>query len=243
MRVIILVQDRNTNDLHNTGEVMIMQMRKQRESQKTSREGGFYWNCVRPGNNQNVRQRLGECSDSDHNKHRDNTQTRQNTGKLPERCKTKPKQISEINRQNRQLSDMFQLQDHNMLLFEPLLCCLGRMFWVIVMLEDPSTTHFQCSYCGKEVVAPKFPGTWPHSSWWKKKAPVHVPSSAEEPCARSRILILHGVVCYWWFSFVTVVPTAFRSLTSFSCVVLGWSLTFLIIIEIPWGEILRGAPD
>ena len=37
--------------------------------------------------------------------------------------------------------------------------------------------------------------------------------------------------------FVTVVPTAFRSLTSSSCVVLGWSLTFLIIIYIPWGEI------
>uniref|UniRef100_A0A673WAH2 Tight junction protein 2 n=1 Tax=Salmo trutta TaxID=8032 RepID=A0A673WAH2_SALTR len=26
----------------------------------------------------------------------------------------------------------------------PLLCCLGRVFWVIVMLEYPSTTHFQC---------------------------------------------------------------------------------------------------
>ena len=43
--------------------------------------------------------------------------------------------------------------------------------------------------------------------------------------------------------FVTVVPTAFRSLTSSSCVVLGWSLTFLIIIDILQGEILRGAPD
>ena len=43
--------------------------------------------------------------------------------------------------------------------------------------------------------------------------------------------------------FVTVVPTAFRSLTSSSCVVLGWSLTYLIIIDIPRGEILRGAPD
>ena len=43
--------------------------------------------------------------------------------------------------------------------------------------------------------------------------------------------------------FVTVVPTAFRSSTSSSCVVLGWSLTFLIIIDIPRGEILRGAPD
>ena len=37
------------------------------------------------------------------------------------------------------------LQDLNMLLFEPLHCCLGRMFWVIVMLEDPTMTHFQCS--------------------------------------------------------------------------------------------------
>ena len=43
--------------------------------------------------------------------------------------------------------------------------------------------------------------------------------------------------------FMTVVPTTFRSLTSSFCVVLGWSLTFLIIIDIPWGEILRGAPD
>ena len=43
--------------------------------------------------------------------------------------------------------------------------------------------------------------------------------------------------------FVTVVPTAFRSLTISSCVVLGWSLTFLIIFDIPRGEILRGAPD
>ncbi len=34
------------------------------------------------------------------------------------------------------------LQDLNVLLLEPLLCCLGRVFWVIVMLEYPSTTHF-----------------------------------------------------------------------------------------------------
>ena len=49
------------------------------------------------------------------------------------------------------------LQDLNMLLFEPLLCCLGRMFRVIVMFEDPSTTHFQCSHWGKEIVAQNFP--------------------------------------------------------------------------------------
>ena len=162
-----------------------------------------------------------------------------------------------------------------MLLFEPLLCCLGRMFWVIVMLEDPSTTHFQCSHWGKEVVAQNFPVHDPihppldtvksscplswetppkhkvstsmlhsgdgvlgsctqhfssskhsESSWcqialfwshlttspspkpppdhpgvlWASDGPVHVPSSAEESCACSRILILHGVVRYWWFS-------------------------------------------
>ncbi len=40
------------------------------------------------------------------------------------------------------------LQDLNVLLLEPLShhpsCCHGRVFWVIVMLEYPSTTHFQC---------------------------------------------------------------------------------------------------
>ncbi len=33
------------------------------------------------------------------------------------------------------------LQDLNVLLLEPLLCCLGHVFWVIVMLEYPSTTE------------------------------------------------------------------------------------------------------
>ena len=153
-----------------------------------------------------------------------------------------------------------------MLPFEPLLCYLGRMVWVIVMLEDPSTTHFQCSHWGKEDVAqnflvhgpihppldtvklscplswetppkhivscwgctqhfssskhgesswcqmapfwsylttspsPKPPPDHPGVLWQTSDGPVHVPSSAEEPCACSRILILHGVVCYWWFS-------------------------------------------
>ena len=40
-----------------------------------------------------------------------------------------------------------------------------------------------------------------------------------------------------------IAPSHIAPLTSSSCVVLGWSLTFLIIIDIPWGEILRGAPD
>ncbi len=36
------------------------------------------------------------------------------------------------------------LQDLHVLLLEPLLCCLGRVFWVIVMLKYPSMTHYQC---------------------------------------------------------------------------------------------------
>ncbi len=40
----------------------------------------------------------------------------------------------------------------------------------------------------------------------------------------------------------TVVPALFRSLTRSSRVVLGWSLTFLRIIDTPRGEILHGAP-
>ena len=39
-----------------------------------------------------------------------------------------------------------------MLLTEPLLSCPGCVFQVVVMLEDPATTHLQCCYCGKEVV-------------------------------------------------------------------------------------------
>ncbi len=40
-----------------------------------------------------------------------------------------------------------------MLLTEPLLSCPCCVFGVIVILEDPATTHLQCSYWGKEVVA------------------------------------------------------------------------------------------
>ncbi len=59
------------------------------------------------------------------------------------------------------------LQDLNVLLLDPLLCCLGHVFWVILMLEYPSTTHFQCPgpdgtwprplslWCGAVVLSPK----------------------------------------------------------------------------------------
>ena len=156
-------------------------------------------------------------------------------------------------------------------LFEP----LPLLPWPYILghchVGRPSTTHFQCSHWGKEVVIQNFlvhgpiqppldmvksscPLNWetppkhkvstsmlhsgdgvigvvlsisllqtrrvelmPITLFWShlttspshKPPPDHlgvlwqtadVPSSAEEPCARSRILILHGVVCYWWFS-------------------------------------------
>ncbi len=56
------------------------------------------------------------------------------------------------------------LQDLNVLLLEPLLCCLGRLFWVTVLLEYPSKTHFQCPGW---LQYPDSDGTWPRpSSLW-----------------------------------------------------------------------------
>ncbi len=49
--------------------------------------------------------------------------------------------------------------DLNELFLEPLLCCLGRVFWV--MLEYPSTTRFQCPDWFQ---CPGPDGTWPRSS-------------------------------------------------------------------------------
>ena len=49
-------------------------------------------------------------------------------------------------------------------------------------------------------ISPKPPPDHPGVLWQTSDGPVHVPSSAEEPCARGRILNLHSVVCYWWFS-------------------------------------------
>ncbi len=50
------------------------------------------------------------------------------------------------------------LQDLSVLLLEPLIRCLGCVFWVIVMLEYPSTTHFQCPGW---LQCPDPDGTWP----------------------------------------------------------------------------------
>ena len=194
-----------------------------------------------------------------------------------------------------------------MFLFEPLLFCLGLMFWIIVMLEDPSTTHFQCAHWGKEVVAHRLHGPihppldtkhpqnirfpppcftvwmvflglyWASlflQTRWVELMPNgsilvssdHITfSQASYGSSRCSLANFRQACTCAFFSrgtlrtqqdfnhsrcsvllmvlFVTVAPTAFRSLTSSSCVVLSWSLTFLIIIDIPRGEILCGAPD
>ncbi len=53
------------------------------------------------------------------------------------------------------------LQDLHLLLLELLLCCLGHVFWVMVMLEYPSMTHFQCPGW-LQCLGPD--GTWPRPS-------------------------------------------------------------------------------
>ena len=94
-----------------------------------------------------------------------------------------------------------------------------------------SSKHSESSWCQIALfwshLTTSPPLEQPGFLWQTSDGPVHVPSSAEEPCMSSRIWILHGVVCYWWFLFVSVVPTAFRSLTSSSCVVNGKWTAFI----------------
>ncbi len=68
-----------------------------------------------------------------------------------------------------------------MLLTEPLLSCPCCVFGVIVMLEDPATTHLQCSYWGKDVVgqnlaihpsSPQYAVYWP-VPFCRKAPPKH----------------------------------------------------------------------
>ncbi len=80
-----------------------------------------------------------------------------------------------------------------------------------------------------------------HASSGTSDGPGHVLAWAGGPCAlqdfnpwRCSVLLMVTVE--------TVVLALFRSLTRSSCVVLGWSLTFLRIIDTPRGEILHGAP-
>ncbi len=103
------------------------------------------------------------------------------------------------------------LQDLNVLLLEPLLCCLGRVLWVIVMMEYPSRPIFN-ALAGFNALALTVQ-FWSHLTTTlspshsdvqrqNSDGPVHVLSWAEGPCGCCRISVLHGVVCYqlfsWW---------------------------------------------
>ncbi len=76
------------------------------------------------------------------------------------------------------------LQDLNVLLHEPLLCCLGCVFWVIVMLEYPSTTHFQC---------PGPDGTWAPSIVPLMRCSCPVPLAEKHPQS-----IMFPPPCWQW---------------------------------------------
>ena len=72
--------------------------------------------------------------------------------------------------------------------------------------------------------------------------PVYVPSWVGGPYGHYMISVHYDSVLLM-IILVTMVPAALRSSTSSCCVVLGCSLTFLIIRFPPCWEILHGAPD
>ncbi len=144
------------------------------------------------------------------------------------------------------------LHDLNVLLLEPLLCCLGRVFWVIVMMEYPSPTHFQCPGWFQ---CPGPDGTILVSSDHNTFTQSFRCSKAKFRRACTCAFLSRGTLRVLQdFSpsrrsvlpivfLVTMVPAALRSLTRSSRAVLGWFLTVLMIIETPRGKILHGAPD
>ncbi len=195
---------------------------------------------------------------------------------------------------------------------EPLLSCPCCVFGVIVLQEDPATTHLQCSYWGKEVAGqnlaihpplntvqspcplcrkapPKHDVSTPMLHDWDGVLgivlillPPNTGSGVYTKKFYFGLIWLHDLLpCLLWImqmvfgklqtgldmcwlelgtlralqdfnpwrcsallmvTVETVVPALFRSLTRSSRVVLGWSLTFLRIIDAPRGEILHGAP-
>ncbi len=203
-----------------------------------------------------------------------------------------------------------------MLLTEPLLSCPCCVFGLIVLLEDPATTHLHGSYWGKEVfgqnraihcpIHPPLNTVQSSCPLCRKAPPKHdfpppcftvgmvflglyssffLQARRVEFIPKSYILVssdhmtfshassgssrwslanfrrawtcaglsrgtLHALQDFnpWRCSVLLmvnveiVVPALFKSLTRSSCVVLGWSLTFLRIIYTPQGEILHGAP-
>ncbi len=78
------------------------------------------------------------------------------------------------------------LQDLNVLLIEPLLCCI--VFWVIIMLEYPSMTHFQC---------PGPDGTWPTSIVPLMRCSCPVPLAEKHPQNMFPPTYLAVGMCSW----------------------------------------------
>ena len=76
--------------------------------------------------------------------------------------------------------------------------------FTVGMVLVTSSKHGESSWCQIALFwshlttspSPKPPPDHPGVLWQTSDGSVHVPSSAEERCACSRILILHGVVCY-----------------------------------------------
>ncbi len=180
----------------------------------------------------------------------------------------------------------------NVLLLESLLCCVGRVFWVIVMLEYPSMTHFQCP--GPTVHDPvhrPFDAVQLSCPLIRKTPPKHNVSTSMFDCVLGVIGSIlpppntaswvdakeldFGFIWPQLFQFsseslanfrrdcacaflrrgtlralqdsspsrrsvlpivflVTMIPAALRSLTSSSCVILGWFLTVLMINAMRW---------
>ena len=104
IRLSILVKDlvvfsSISYDLHNTGEIMIMQMRTKWElfSKRVLKED-LLETLSDPEITEGCRRDFRECSAHIKSKHKHDTQTRQVQG-LPERCKTK----QNINKKTRQI--------------------------------------------------------------------------------------------------------------------------------------------
>ena len=77
IRVKILVKDRIPYDLHNTGAIMIMQMKVKQECSANEERRKITRNCMRPGNNRKGETRLRGVFGSDQkvNTDRDSDQT------------------------------------------------------------------------------------------------------------------------------------------------------------------------
>ncbi len=122
------------------------------------------------------------------------------------------------------------------IMFPPPCLTVGKVFLFF------SSKHGELSWCQRA-------GFWSHltttlspssplNHWQTSDGPLHVLSvRALQDFSLSQRSVLPIVFL------VIMVPAFLRSLIRSSRIVLGWFLTVLMIIETPWGDILRGAPD